>query len=268
MRKIGGFSIFRSIFRTMDMKILITNDDSINAPGLKVLADCASGFGEITIVAPETPQSAKSSAITVNESLWIKEREDYGDVKVYTVNGTPVDCVKLGMHVLYGEEKPDLVLSGINHGSNSGNSIIYSGTMGAVLEGCTNGVPSVGFSLLHHSLKADFSLSKQFVREIIRKTIEHPLPYYTALNVNIPASIVPKGCKVCRAARGYWTEEYEQYDSPHGKPFYMLSGRFVNTEPEAKDTDVYWLDQGYISVVPVTPDMNNVSVISDFEEIY
>ena len=236
------------------MKILITNDDSIQAPGIRALVDCAKDFGEITVVAPEQPQSAKSSAISVNTALWINRHDDYGTAQMYSVNGTPVDCVKMAIHTLF-DSKPDLILSGINHGSNSGNSIIYSGTMGAVLEGCVNGIPSVGFSLLHHSLAADFSLSKKFVTEIITKVIENPLPYYTALNVNIPAKVVPLGAILCRAARGYWSKEYAQYDSPHGKPFYMLSGRFVNTEPEATDTDEYWLAKNYISVVPVTPDM-------------
>lgn len=243
------------------MRILITNDDSIEAPGLRALVDCALGFGEVTVVAPSVPQSGKSSAITVDQALRIRESEDYGSVKMYSVNGTPVDCVKLSLNVLF-EEKPDLLLSGINHGSNAGNSIIYSGTMGAVLEGCMSGIQSVGFSLLDHSLSADFSLSQQFVCDIIDRVIRNPLPDYTALNVNIPSKVVPKGAKVCRAARGYWTDEYQKYDAPYGKPFYMLSGRFVNVEPSATDTDEYWLSQGYISIVPATPDMTAHAAVS------
>ena len=237
------------------MKILITNDDSIQAPGLRALVDCACGLGEITVVAPAQPQSGKSSSITVDSALRIRRHDPYRDVTMYSVNGTPVDCVKLALYDLFHNAKPDLILSGINHGSNAGNSIIYSGTMGAVLEGCTNGIPSVGFSLLDPSMKADFSLSATFVTDIIRQIIANPPAYYTALNVNIPSGVTPRGIKTCRAARGYWTEEYQRYESPHGQPFYMLSGHFVNTEPDDPTTDEYWLARDYISVVPVTPDM-------------
>ncbi len=242
------------------MKILITNDDSINAPGLKALIDCAVGFGDVTVVAPERPQSGQSSAITVESPLRIRQLDDYNGARMFAVSGTPVDCVKLALDAIV-TERHDLLLSGINHGSNSGNAIIYSGTMGAVLEGCMAGIPSVGFSLLHHSLAADFSLSATYVTDIIAHVISSGLPSQVALNVNIPAKMVPHGIKVCRAARGHWTEEYRRYEDPMGRPFYMLTGRFVNDEPDATDTDEYWLDRGYISVVPVTPDMTAMEAI-------
>ena len=249
------------------MNILITNDDSINAPGIKALIDCASEFGNITVVAPTDPQSGQSSAITVDNPLRIKQFEDYNGAKMYTVSGTPVDCVKLALNKLV-DVKPDLLLSGINHGSNSGNAVVYSGTMGAVLEGCMAGITSVGFSLLHHSLAADFSLSKKFVLDIIERTVKNGLPEYTALNVNIPSKIVPEGVRVCRAARGHWTEEYKEYTDPFGRPFYMLTGRFVNEEPEATDTDEYWLTKGFISVVPVCPDMTLCNDIKKLAPTY
>lgn len=248
------------------MKILITNDDSINAPGLRALIDCATGLGDVTVVAPERPQSGQSSAITVETPLRIRQLDDYNGARMYAVSGTPVDCVKLALDNIL-DEKPDLILSGINHGSNSGNAIIYSGTMGAVIEGCMAGIPSVGLSLLHHSMSADFSLSATFVTEIISHVAQGGLPAQVALNVNIPAKIVPHGIRVCRAARGHWTEEYRRYEDPMGRTFYMLTGRFINEEPDADDTDEYWLDRGYISAVPVTPEMTATGAITSVKTL-
>lgn len=249
------------------MKILVTNDDSINAPGLKVLIDCAAGFGDVVAVAPAQPQSGKSSAISVGLPLRINRLDDYNGARMYSVEGTPVDCVKLALHTIM-DQKPDLVLAGINHGSNSGNCVIYSGTMGAVLEGCMAGITSVGFSLLHHSLAADFSLSQNFVTEIIDGVIKNIYPNSAALNVNIPSKIVPSGIRVCRAALGQWSEEYQEYTDPFGRPFYMLSGKFVDNEPDATDTDEYWLKKGYITVVPVTPDMTQRQSISALSPVF
>jgi len=241
--------------------ILITNDDSIEAPGLHALVDIAKDFGDIYVVAPVSPRSGQSAAITVGALLRIKEIPGKTEgARYFTVDGTPVDCVKLALHAIV-PRKPDFLFSGINHGSNSGNSITYSGTMGAVLEGCMNGIPSVGFSLLHHSLKADFSLSKDVVRSLIAKIIEKGLPAEVCLNINIPAKVVPEGVHVCRAARGHWTEEYKRYLDPQGSPFYWLTGRFINIEPEASDTDEYWLARRIVSVVPVSPDQSCVAAI-------
>ncbi len=241
--------------------IMISNDDSISAPGLHVLADVAAKYGDVWVVAPAQPHSGQSSALTVGEPLKIKELPSEKDgVRLFTVDGTPVDCIKLGLHAIM-PRKPDLLLSGINHGSNSGTAIIYSGTMGAVLEGCMEQIPSVGFSLLHHSIKADFSLGLEFIDRIVAEVIQNGLPEGICLNVNIPAKVVPEGVRVCRAAKGHWSEEYQRYLDPQGNPFYWLTGRFVNEEPEATDTDEYWLQRRYISVVPVTPDMTAHSSI-------
>lgn len=243
--------------------IFITNDDSIDAPGLHCLVEAVKSIGDVYVVAPLHPHSGQSSALTVGEPLKISERHGAPEgVRLFTVDGTPVDCVKLGLHAIV-PRKPDIILSGINHGSNSGTAITYSGTMGAVLEGCMVGIPSVGFSLLHHSMKADFSLSISFVAEIAKKVLAEGLPEGICLNVNIPAKVVPEGIKVCRAARGHWSEEYKRYIDPNGMPFYWLTGRFVNTEPEATDTDEYWLDRRYISVVPVTPDQSATGMIKN-----
>lgn len=248
--------------------ILITNDDSINAPGLHSLVESAREFGDIFVVAPKNPQSGQSSALTVGSPLHIREIDSAGEgVRMFTVDGTPTDCIKLALHAIV-PRKPDLLLSGVNHGSNSGTCITYSGTMGAVLEGCMEHIPSVGFSLLHHSLAADFTLSAAHVRDIIAKVIASGLPEHVCLNVNIPAKVRPEGIRVCRAARGFWTEEYKRYLDPQGSPFYLLTGRFVNEEPDARDTDEYWLDRRYISIVPVTPDMTNREAIKKLASEY
>ncbi len=242
--------------------IFISNDDSISAPGLRRLVDYVKDFGDVVVVAPEEPHSGMSSAFTVSNALRINECEDYNGARMFTVNGTPVDCVKLGLFAVV-PRKPDIMIAGINHGSNSGNSIIYSGTMGAVLEACMEGIPSVGFSLLHHSIAADFSLSAPFVSEIVKKVLDEGLPKSVCLNVNIPARLVPAGVKTCRAARGHWSDGYSRYLDPQGNPFYMLNGRFINEDKDATDTDEYWLARNYISVVPVTPEMTCIPEIKE-----
>ncbi len=241
--------------------ILITNDDSIEAPGVHQLVECVRALGDVYLVAPAHPHSGQSAALTVGEPLKIKELESQQEnVRLFTVDGTPVDCIKLGLHTIV-PRRPDIILSGINHGSNAGNNVTYSGTMGAVIEGCMQGIPSVGFSLLHHSMKADFSMCTSFVTEITDRVLRDGLPSYVCLNVNIPAKVVPEGIRVCRAARGHWSEEYKRYLDPSGNPFYWLTGRFVNEEPDADDTDEYWLARRHISVVPVCPDMSDVAAV-------
>ncbi|WP_347294343.1 5'/3'-nucleotidase SurE [uncultured Duncaniella sp.] len=246
--------------------ILITNDDSINAPGIHQLADCVRSLGDVYVVAPENPHSGQSAALTVGGPLRITELPSQTDgVRLFTVNGTPVDCVKLALHAIV-PRIPDAVFSGINHGSNSGINVTYSGTMGAVLEACMQGIPAVGFSLLHHSLKADFSLSTAFVATIAAQVLAKGLPKGVCLNVNIPAKVIPEGIKVCRATTGHWTDEYKRYLDPMGVPFYWLTGHFVNEEPNAEDTDEYWLKCRYISVVPVSTDQTAKDAIKDLAE--
>lgn len=248
--------------------ILVTNDDSIDARGLHKLIECARRHGQVYAVAPLRPQSGQSSSLTVDMPLHINERESgHEDVRLFTVDGTPVDCVKLAMHTIL-PRRADMVLAGINHGSNAANNITYSGTMGAVVEGCMEGIPSVGFSLCHHSLKADFDLSLEFVDRIIGQVMVNGMPDYVALNVNIPALVRPLGVRTCRAARGRWTDQFKRYLDPMGRPFYLLTGNFVNLEPDATDTDEYWLAKNYISLVPVTPDQTAYPQIAEMSKLY
>lgn len=246
--------------------ILISNDDGVRAKGLHHLVECVREMGDVYVVAPDAPHSGQSSAMTVNSPLRIHEHPEYSDANVFSVTGTPVDCVKLAMHHIL-PRRPDFMLSGINHGSNAGNSIIYSGTMGAVMEACMVGVPAVGYSLLHHSLEADFSECTRFIRQITAAVIAHGLPADVCLNVNFPAKVKIEGAKVVRAARSHWTEEYQRYDDPHGKPFYWLTGHIVNEEPGNPETDLYWLDRNYATIVPAHPDQNDVRSIPVVERM-
>lgn len=234
----------------MDKKlILISNDDSVEAPGLHFLIDCVKEFSEVWAVAPAEQKSGQSSSLTINMPVRIKEFPGYEGARVFSVTGTPVDCVKLAMHTIL-PRRPDLVLAGINHGSNAGNAVIYSGTMGAVFEGCMDGIPSIGYSLLHHSLAADFSECRPLVKDITAKVLAGGLPDGICLNVNFPAKVKIEGMKVVRAARSRWTEEYQEYTDPFGKPFYMLTGRQINEEEGNPETDLYWLPRNYATIVP------------------
>lgn len=247
--------------------ILISNDDGIAAPGIHRLVECAVEFGDVVVVAPEGARSGQSSAITVNSPLHIHEHEVYRGARMYSVDGTPVDCVKLGLHALV-DRRPTLMLSGINHGSNSGNSVVYSGTMGAAFEAAMAGIPAVGFSLLHHSLKADFTECIPYVKDVIAKSLANPLPANVCLNINFPAKVKIEGIKTVREAASHWTEEYQEYIDPHGHPFYLLTGRQVNLEPDDPATDLYWLSKNYATIVPCLTNRTAFADVKSLGAIY
>ncbi|MCM1152341.1 MAG: 5'/3'-nucleotidase SurE [Muribaculum sp.] len=236
--------------------ILISNDDGYQALGVRTLAEWLKPFADVVVVCPDGPRSGQSMAITVNAGLRITELpSDPDGTRWYKVNGTPVDCVKLAMYTVCKDRRPDLVVAGINHGSNSAVNVVYSGTMGAVFEGCAFGIPSIGFSLTDHAHDADFSPAKPYVEKITAEVLENGLPHDVCLNVNVPDIKGPaKGMKVVRACRGHWSDEYEEYTDPSGHKFYMLKGKFINEEPESEDTDEWCLSHGYVSVVPVMLD--------------
>lgn len=248
--------------------VLVVNDDGILAPGIHVLASCLPESADVYIVAPDQPHSGQSSAITVKDPLRITPHPEYenGNIRACSVNGTPVDCVKLALHTIL-PEKPSMLVAGINHGSNAGTSVIYSGTMGAVFEGCMQNIPSVGFSLLDHSLKADFTHAIPFVKDIAAKVLENGLPHDVCLNVNFPKGVEIKGAKVVASAKSRWTDEYEEYTDPHGHKFYLLTGDLINEEPENPGTDLYWLTRNYASVVPTTPDQNRADLIPAIQSL-
>lgn len=231
--------------------ILVSNDDSYTARGVHELIDRLIKIGDVVAVCPEQPHSGQSMAITVNSPLRINELPDYNGAKMFNVSGTPVDCVKLAMHHIL-PRRPDLVATGINHGSNSAINVLYSGTMGAAMEGAAFGVPSIGFSLTDHSMDADFTPCLKAVDILSRAALEHGMPQDLCLNVNVPVvEGTPAEMRIATPCRGMWNDEYKVYTDPHGKKFYWLTGEYVNEEPDNERTDEWCLSHGIISVVPV-----------------
>ncbi len=240
----------------MDRKlILVTNDDGIFAPGLKALVNIAKKHGEVVVVAPNTPQSGMGHAITMNQPLRLHKLNHFEGVESYECSGTPVDCVKMATNEIL-KQKPDLCVSGINHGSNSSINVIYSGTMSAAVEAGIEGIPAIGFSLLDYNWDADFSPILSFVKKIALETLEKGLPTGVVLNVNFPKLEEKeiKGIKICRQAKAQWVEKFDKRKTPFGKEYYWLSGEFVNQD-KGEDTDEWALENGYISVVPVQFDL-------------
>lgn len=244
--------------------ILVTNDDGIFAPGITALAKIAAKFGDIVVIAPDKPQSGMGHAITINSTIRIQKTHYHNASIEFSCTGTPVDCVKMAVnHVL--KKRPDLVISGINHGSNSSINVIYSGTMSAAIEGALEGTPSIGFSLCDYSIEADFTQAEKFIEKIIEQTLKNKLPKGVCLNVNIPklkaADI--KGIKVVRQAKANWVERFDERKDPYGREYYWLTGEFVNFEPESLDTDEWALSNGYVSVVPTQADLTAHSVLKE-----
>lgn len=236
--------------------ILVTNDDGYEAGGIKALVESLRGVGRIIVCAPDSPRSGFSASFTCSRPINLMLVSDDGEVAVYCCNGTPVDCVKIALHRFFHERKPDLILSGINHGGNDSVSVMYSGTMGAVLEGCAAGISSIGFSLLNLSPTADFTHVMPITRSISQLVLAKPMPRGVVLNVNIPDVTEPKGIRICRQADGYWESEYHylQGDEKTDMSWFQVTGTYINNEPDATDTDRYWLDHDYVSVVPTTID--------------
>jgi 5'-nucleotidase len=238
--------------------ILVTNDDGITAPGVRALIKMMNEIGEVYVVAPDSPQSGMGHAITINSTLFCeKVKIDDGPQsdREWACSGTPVDCVKLAINRIL-PRKPDLCVSGINHGSNSSINVIYSGTMSAAVEAGVDGIPAIGFSLSDFSLNADFGAAKEFIQKIVRESIEKDMPAGMVLNVNIPK--LPKeklkGIKICRQAKAVWVEKYDERQDPRGRTYYWLTGEFKNLD-KGEDTDEWALREGYISVVPIQYDM-------------
>ncbi|MFH0894422.1 MAG: 5'/3'-nucleotidase SurE [Bacteroidota bacterium] len=231
--------------------IFVTNDDSIYAKGIRHLIAVARELGDVVVVAPDKPQSGMSHALTVSTFLRLRKLKDENGYLEYTCSGTPVDCLKLALHVVLNKQ-PDIILSGINHGSNASVNVIYSGTMAVAREGAMQDIPSVGFSLCSYESDADFEPSLPYVKEITEAILKHGLPRGVCLNVNVPAVSASrlKGMKVVRQAKGNWKEEFMERLDPHGRPYYWLIGEFEDLD-NGKDTDEWALANDYISVVPI-----------------
>ncbi|MCD8529150.1 MAG: 5'/3'-nucleotidase SurE [Chitinophagales bacterium] len=236
--------------------ILVTNDDGITAPGIKALVEVARKFGKVVVVAPDSPQSGMGHAITISKPLRLHASDMFADdVDAYECSGTPVDCVKIAVdRVLH--RKPDLCVSGINHGSNSSINIIYSGTMSAAVEAALEGIPSIGFSLCDFAYDANFTGAQWAAEQVIKQVLDNGLEKDTLLNVNIPKGKPEeiKGIKICRQANAKWEEEFDARKDPHGREYFWLTGKFVNYD-NGNDTDEFALSHNFVSVVPVQYDL-------------
>jgi 5'-nucleotidase len=245
--------------------ILVTNDDGIMAPGIRHLIKLMRTLGDVIVVAPDKPQSGMGHAITVSTPLRMEKVViDANDIE-YSCSGTPVDCVKLAVSkILFG--KPDLLVSGINHGSNASINVIYSGTMSAAVEGSIENIPSIGFSILDYSFDADFRPADDFILSVCRKVLKNGVPARTCLNVNIPVVKKIKGVKLCRQAQAHWADDYEARKDPHHKNYYWLTGEFINDD-KGKDSDQWALNNGYISVVPVQYDFTAYHALTELKHL-
>ena len=243
--------------------ILVSNDDGITSNGIRTLVEIMDSIGEVIVVAPDGPQSGMGHAITVGNTLRLDATDIFGEITAYQCSGTPADCVKLAKHFVLKDKRPDIVVSGINHGSNTSISVLYSGTMSAAIEGAIEGLPSVGFSLSDYSAHADFSHTKEYVKKIVEQVLEKGLPKGVALNVNFPPKQNEpiKGVKVCRQARAKWEEEFEQRFDPNGRRYFWMAGNFVNFD-KGEDNDVWAVNNNYISLVPCMYDMTAHYAIS------
>lgn len=236
--------------------ILVTNDDGVTAPGIRALISVMKELGDVVVVAPDSPQSATGHAITINSTLFINKIDIDPDIETeYSCSGTPVDCVKFAVNEIL-KRKPDLCVSGVNHGSNSSINVIYSGTLSAAVEAGIEGIPAIGFSLLDYNWNADFEPIKSSIKKITTEVLENGLPEGVILNVNFPKLKEKdiKGIKICRQAKAMWQERFDKRQTPHGRDYYWLTGEFVNLD-KGEDTDEWALENGYISVVPVQFDL-------------
>lgn len=236
--------------------ILVTNDDGITAPGIRALISVMKELGDVVVVAPDSPQSATGHAITINNTLYINEIDIDPDVEMeYSCSGTPVDCVKFAVHEIL-KRKPDLCVSGVNHGSNSSINVIYSGTLSAAVEAGIEGIPAIGFSLLDYNWNADFEPAKPYIKKVAQQVLKNGLPEGVILNVNLPKLPYKeiKGIRVCRQAKAMWEERFDKRTNPQGRDYFWLTGQFVNLD-NGEDTDEWALANGYVSMVPVQFDL-------------
>jgi 5'-nucleotidase len=247
--------------------ILISNDDGITAPGIALLVRVMRRIGEVVVVAPNSPQSGMGHAITIGTSLRLDPSTIFEGIEAYECSGTPADCVKLAKNVVLRDRRPDLVVSGINHGSNSSVNVLYSGTMSAAIEAAIEGLPAIGFSLCDYGHQADFSHTEEWVEHIARQALTNGIPVGTALNVNFPKKSAQPiaGAKLCRQARAKWQEEFDLRYDPHNRPYYWLIGSFVN-EDQGEDTDEFALAHNFISIVPCQFDLTALYGLTQMNE--
>lgn len=240
--------------------LLLSNDDGINAKGIRELIKTLRPVADLIVVAPDGPRSGASGAITSEHPLRCTKVQQEPGLIIYKCSGTPVDCVKLALHG-FMPRTPDLVIGGINHGDNSSVNVHYSGTMGVVIEGCLKGIPSVGFSLCNHAPDADFTPTLPYVRRIVEEVLQNGLPKGTCLNVNFPDTQELKGVRICRQTDGLWVNEFEKASHPRGGNYYWLTGNYQNNEPEAEESDHWALSHDYVAITPTQIDVTAYALI-------
>jgi len=248
--------------------ILVSNDDGVTSKGIRHLVECMKDLGEVIVVAPNSPQSGMGHAITIGNTLRLDQIDIFGEeVTAYESSGTPADCVKLAKHHILKDRTPDLIVSGINHGSNTSISVLYSGTMSAAIEGAIEGCPSIGFSLCDYAQDAEFEHALGYVKAIAQQVLDTGLPKYTTLNVNFPPKRNEKikGIKICRQARAKWEEEFDQRFDPNGRRYFWMAGNFVNFD-KGEDNDEWAIANNYVSVVPCHFDLTAHHTISQLND--
>ncbi|MEM6524605.1 MAG: 5'/3'-nucleotidase SurE [Bacteroidota bacterium] len=247
--------------------ILISNDDGITSKGIRVLVETMKKLGDVVVVAPDGPQSGMGHAITIGNTLRLEENDLFESVSAYECSGTPADCVKIAKHFVLKDRKPDLVVSGINHGANTSISVLYSGTMSAAIEAALEGMPAIGFSLCDYSHDADFDHAIEYVEKITRMVLDKGLTRGVALNVNIPPkrNEFIRGIKICRQANAKWQEDFDQRYDPYGRRYFWMAGNFINHD-KGEDNDEWAIANNYVSVVPCQYDLtahHAISILND-----
>jgi 5'-nucleotidase len=241
--------------------IFVTNDDGISAKGIRSLHEVMVEFGDVVLIAPDSPQSGMGHAITIHDPIRMKVSDLYGSTEAYSCSGTPVDCVKLGVYEVM-HRKPDLLVSGVNHGANTATNVLYSGTMSAAVEGSMEGIPSIGFSLDSFDGDADFSVAQDVARSVVSGVLENGMPEGVCFNVNVPDvdKNQHQGIKVCRQAHAFWEDRFDKREDQFGNPYYWLTGNFTDVG-KTEDTDLFWIEQGFSTRVTTKFDMTSYKAV-------
>ncbi|MBO4543439.1 MAG: 5'/3'-nucleotidase SurE [Bacteroidales bacterium] len=245
--------------------ILVTNDDGVDAKGIKKLIDAVKDFGRVIVVGPSMGRSGMSHAITFGQPLRVRKVYECPDLQIYKTNGTSVDSVKIANRYILKNEKVDLLVSGINQGSNTSASTIYSATVAAAMEGCLSGINAVAFSVANYTSDCDFEAAEEAVKQIVPKVLENGLPKHVCLNVNIPniSKDRIKGYKITRQADNYWKEELNERFDPSGRAYFWMDGEMVRVDKK-RDTDEWAVQHDYVSIMPVK---TNLTAFESFEEL-
>ncbi len=250
------------------LRILLTNDDGIDAPGLNALAESLKDLADIYIAAPERQKSAVSSALNISNPLRVYENRQNGFCRRYAITGTPADCVKLALTTLL-DFRPDLLISGINHGENTAINILYSGTVAGAAEGTLFGIPSIASSVASHDYETDMAAAVHYTRTIAEKVLSEGLPDGVMLNVNVPSLGLDdiKGVKITRQSNNVWKDKYEARTDPFGRTYYWFAGSFdrKDCDPESDDQA---MNDGYVSVTPLEFNFTSFETIEKIKSFF